>query len=229
MRPVERGADPGGYVKYSAARRPLKGRIGYYCSYCEAPLKNGEVEHILPQKAYPDHKMDWDNFIFACGNCNPSKGNWPRPCDGGRDAAYWPDTDNTACAYEYRRHLPPRVAGNLTAGEQKKAEALLQKTGVDKHPGHSSWSTRDDRWELRMEAWGKAEDARLNLEAQDTLIVRKCIASDAAGTGFWSVWRAVFVSDPDMLRRLNNAFVGTAIDCFDSSTLAPIRGGRGRL
>lgn len=217
MRPVARGPDPGGYTAYGFAYRPLVEAIGRYCSFCEAPIKNGQVEHVLPQDHYSGLALSWDNFLLACLNCNATKGAWPTPALGDRGVAYWPDQDNTARAYEYRKHLPPRAIAHLPDAQRLRAEALLSQTGVDRWPDHPRWSEKDDRWELRLEAWDKAIDALADLGLEDTQIHRKRIALQAAATGFWSVWRAVFAGDTDMLRRLNEAFRGTDPACFDAN------------
>lgn len=232
MRPVKRCADPGGYRTYGLAYRPLVTSIGRYCSYCEAPLKNGQVEHVLPQAAYGSLQLTWDNFLLACLNCNTTKSAWPTPALGGRQAAFWPDRDNTARAYEYRTHLPPRPHPGLPPAARAKAAALLDATGVDRSPLHPKWSQKDDRWELRLEAWDKAVDALDDLRREDALgrdtsTLRKRIAKDASGTGFWSVWRVVFAGDADMLQRFNHEFTGTDPSSFDATAqLVPRPGGQ---
>jgi hypothetical protein len=224
---VERGADPGGYTEYGLAYRPLVGRIGRYCSFCEAPLKNGHVEHALPKDEYPGLVLSWSNFLAACSNCNSTKGVWPTVALGGRAATFWPDVDNTARAFEYPMHLPPRPASTLAPTDQALGNALLVGTGVDRSPAHERWSEKDDRWELRIEVWDHALDCRADLAANDTPILRKRTAELAAARGFWSVWRAVFAADLDMLLRINAAFVGTSPACFDAAAQpVPRPGGR---
>ena len=217
MRPVERGANPGGDVSYGLAYAPLVGRMGRYCSFCEAHLKNGHVEHVLPKDAYPGLVLSWTNFLVACANCNATKGVWPTPALGGRNAFFWPDVDNTARAFEYRLHLPPRAAPALPAADHTLANALLVATGVDRSPTHPAWSEKDDRWELRNEAWEKARECHADLLMEDTSIHRKRVADVAKHCGFWSVWRAVFAADRDMLLRFNSVFVGTSSACFDTN------------
>ena len=80
---------------------------------------------------------------------------------------------------------------------------------------------------MRDTAWLKAQEALSNLTGADTPAHRRTIAAIAAATGFWSVWRAVFSGDPDMLSRLNAAFTGTDPACFDTrSRPVPRSGGR---
>lgn len=44
------------------------------CHYCE-DSKADEVEHILPKDVYPDKCYEWQNYVYACGNCNGPKNN----------------------------------------------------------------------------------------------------------------------------------------------------------
>lgn len=44
------------------------------CNYCEDSVAD-EVEHIKPKDIYPSMVFDWDNYLFACGNCNGPKNN----------------------------------------------------------------------------------------------------------------------------------------------------------
>jgi uncharacterized protein (TIGR02646 family) len=44
------------------------------CMYCEDSCAD-EVEHIHPKHLYPDMTFIWENYLFACGICNPRKNN----------------------------------------------------------------------------------------------------------------------------------------------------------
>lgn len=44
------------------------------CAYCEDSVAD-EVEHIYPKALYPSLCFDWDNYLYACGNCNGPKNN----------------------------------------------------------------------------------------------------------------------------------------------------------
>ena len=44
------------------------------CVYCEDSVAD-EVEHIYPKALYPEKVFDWDNYVYACGNCNGPKNN----------------------------------------------------------------------------------------------------------------------------------------------------------
>jgi uncharacterized protein (TIGR02646 family) len=44
------------------------------CVYCEDSVAD-EVEHIRPKDIYPNFCFRWDNYVYACGNCNGPKNN----------------------------------------------------------------------------------------------------------------------------------------------------------
>ena len=44
------------------------------CVYCEDSVGD-EVEHIFPKDLYPEKVFRWDNYVYACGNCNGPKNN----------------------------------------------------------------------------------------------------------------------------------------------------------
>ena len=44
------------------------------CMFCEDSCSN-EIEHFHPKSIYPEFTFDWDNFLYACGICNPLKNN----------------------------------------------------------------------------------------------------------------------------------------------------------
>ena len=44
------------------------------CVYCEDSVGD-EVEHIHPKDLFPNLCFHWDNYVYACGNCNGPKSN----------------------------------------------------------------------------------------------------------------------------------------------------------
>ncbi|HSK73529.1 MAG TPA: hypothetical protein VK892_17665 [Pyrinomonadaceae bacterium] len=44
------------------------------CAYCEDSVGD-EVEHIRPKSFFPEFCFVWENYVYACGNCNSPKGN----------------------------------------------------------------------------------------------------------------------------------------------------------
>lgn len=43
------------------------------CGYCERECK-GEVDHFRPKSKSPDKVYRWNNWVFACHDCNGAKG-----------------------------------------------------------------------------------------------------------------------------------------------------------
>lgn len=39
------------------------------CVYCETN-EGADIEHIFPKKIYPEKAFSWDNYVWACKNCN---------------------------------------------------------------------------------------------------------------------------------------------------------------
>jgi uncharacterized protein (TIGR02646 family) len=188
--------------------------MGEYCSFCEGKMQASlAVEHILPKIHHPNRALDWDNFLLACVNCNSTKGDEPiTPAD-----YYWPDRDNTARAFAYAADGIVRPAAGLTSAQQQIAQRTIKLTGLDKLPPNSPKAS-DRRWQHRGEAWGRAEEARACLAADDSETTRRLIVRQATAYGYWSIWMTVFAADADMRRRFITAFVGTPASCFDAQT-----------
>ena len=215
MRPVERGTAPREYAEYGDAIGDLENRLGRYCSYCERGLPIGlAVEHMAPRSLYPDREVDWNNFLLGCTNCNSVKGD----ADVADDDTLWPDRHNTMLALAYSRGGFVRLAAGLSSELRRRAQALIELVGLDRHgaPGWSSPARRDQRWRDRESVWSLAERCRASFEAargsDDALAL---VLAAATGYGFFSVWFAVFDQHIDVKLALIDAFPGTATSCFD--------------
>lgn len=216
MRPVEKGASPRRYDEYTHARPDLIGRLGEYCSYCEGRIQSGlAVEHVLPKEHNAALALDWDNFLLACTNCNSVKGDK----NIHMEHCYWPHRDNTSCAFSYQEGGLVKVNPALSSVQQKKAQATLDLTGLQKKAGNLSTAS-DRRWSNRREAWNVAQRSKTRLQSFDTPEMREQIVDNALARGFWSVWMTVFADDADMRRRFIQAFPGTCGACFDDDTNA---------
>lgn len=85
MRPVTRGprplnpdGTPKTYATYGAARRDLIECMGQYCSYCNQKLPASlAIEHVQPKALVPALRLEWDNFLLGCTNCNSTKSDNP--------------------------------------------------------------------------------------------------------------------------------------------------------
>ena len=88
---------------------------------------------------------------------------------------------------------------DLDGDEHRKASALFDLIGL------GGMGTRTDRRRhKRGQAWDQAVEVRNLIDDSRILAVKV-----ALGTGFFSVWMAVFHDDEDMCKRLVGAFPGT--------------------
>ncbi len=239
MRPIIKGSCPKDshgralvFTDYRNAHGELIKRLGQYCSYCEMKIGASlAVEHIQPihtegvSSDIQERKESWDNFLLACTNCNSIKGN----NDVVLDEYFWPHRDNTFLALTYAEGGVITPSAQLSTELKRKARNTITLTGLDRNPLHDSKKS-DRRWENRREVWNIACDAKADLFRHDTSVLRKRIVSEAIGHGFWSVWMRVFQDDPDMCKRLINAFPGTCSDCFDEQkAYLPIQRSTGKI
>ena len=203
MRSVNRGPWPVGddgrrisFANYSHAREPLIDRLGEYCSYCERP-GDLHVEHVVPRSKCSRLKAEWSNFLLGCTNCNGRKSNH----NDARDGYLWPDSDETFNAFLYRSGGRVEVKGKLDDAERSKACALFGLLGLG-----GAGSRTDRRRHKRRKAWDQAVLVRSLVGDEDSRVLAiQC----ALGTGFFSIWMAVFHDDEDMCQRLVDAFPGT--------------------
>ena len=130
-------------------------------------------------------------------NCNSRK--WDR--NNSRLGFMWPDSDDTFGAFLYRSGGRVSVNDRLAQGEHGKASALFGLVGL------GGLGTRTDRRRhKRHQAWEQAVKVRSLINDDNS----QSLAVDVAlGTGFFSVWMAVFHDDEDMRQRLVDAFPGT--------------------
>jgi uncharacterized protein (TIGR02646 family) len=226
MRPVDKGAAPAEYAKYQDAGPDLLGCIGDYCSYCERQIETHlAVDHVQPKSLVPELQNSWSNFVLACVHCNSSKG------DTAVNLAdfCWPDCDNTLLALHYARggivHPNPNMPGRI----KNMAQSTIELVGLDKDPGNPDINHRptqsDRRWLRRQQAWELAEIYCERLKSNNSPEVRELIVDNAISRGMFSIWWTVFADDVDMRRRLREAFVGTANNCFNANEELQARAG----
>lgn len=216
MRPVTRINARRAYTKYQEAIGDLEDCFGCYCSYCERRFPAClAVEHVSPKSLDPARETDWTNFLLGCVNCNSSKGATPT-----NDQDFlWPDKDNTLKAIDYKAGGLVEPLSTLASQVKAKAVALIELTGLDRHPGQPSDkqpTDRDKRYVEREEKWKLAQLKREALRRNDNIDFREALVDLAKQSGFFGIWMAAFHDDSDMRRRLVEAFVGTARDCFEA-------------
>jgi len=207
---------PAVYAKYQDAIGDLEACFGHYCSYCERRFPALlAVEHVSPKISDAARETDWTNFLLGCVNCNSVKGDTPT-----NDQDFlWPDKDNTLKAIEYKQGGLVQPLPNLDPAIATRATALIELVGLDRHPGQPSAkqpTDRDRRYMEREQKWQLARLMRTKLASNDNIDFRETIVFLAVESGFFSIWIAAFHDDPEMRRRLVEAHVGTARDCFEA-------------
>lgn len=225
MRPIRRGSSPrqADFTNYREALPDLVGRLGMYCSYCERRIPTQlAVEHIQPKGLPASQALQgrWENFLLACVNCNSIKKDKPVSLAD----VLLPDRDNTLAAYLYSADGEIEMSSHLSARAQQHASATLALVGLDQRSQNIADANGRlialDRVKQRMEAWLVANRARELLSLQPgSAAVAEAVVLLARATGFFSIWMEVFRAEPEMRRRLIDAFPGTrGSGCFDPQT-----------
>ena len=212
MRPINKGKNNKKFKKYPDAKPDLTERLGNYCSYCEMRLPASlAVEHVQPKVIHPELRLEWDNFLLGCTNCNSTKGDSKIKVE----EYLWPDKDNTFLAFVYNEGGRITVNSKLDEKQRKCAQSILDLVGLQKQPGVIGLKNTDYRWRDRKEQWDAATRAFERLKNNDTKALREQIVETAYGGGHWSIWMTVFKNDGDMLKRFIDKFPGTSMECFD--------------
>lgn len=172
-----------------------------------------QLEHVRCKGENTDLARNWYNFLFACGNCNPTKGTRVSSVHDLR-SVLWPHKDSTYRAFTYSAagFVAVNPAASILA--QRKAAALAELVGLFKRPGNGLTVSQlrdatDIRYQLRSEAWEKAVEMRRDLLGEPSPLAKKLLVELAAATGFWSCWFTVFRHDRDVLNGLVSGFLGT--------------------
>jgi uncharacterized protein (TIGR02646 family) len=206
MRPVDKGNAPKIYSDYKLARPDLAGVIGYYCSYCEMPVKNMiEVEHVHPQ-ANGGNVTDWNNFLLSCKYCNNAKLNHNQ----NRNGYLWPDQDNTDLAFDYSEQSVIESKSGLTANQKLYADDTIELIRLNRIPGRAPEPTpADTRWVSRQDAWGEAKKSLNRWNQSPTPVMAEQIAGSAKGFGHYSIWLTVFRGVNIVCAEIEAVFIGT--------------------
>lgn len=238
MRPLDKGPwpddpkNPGTpliFKDYSWAKRFLIKQLGCYCSYCEQRIcSNLAIEHVQPKSLLPALKLDWDNFLLGCVNCNSVKLNKPIVLTD----YFWPDLSNTLLAYTYDNTGIVKPNPALNPVQSAKARAMIELVGLDKKtPAPHTvayYKASDLRHENRIKAWLLANDylGKYRVAVPPVrLFMMECILTIVLSDGFWSVWMTVFNKVPEITNTLINGYPGTATNCFDAASTPINRNG----
>ncbi len=222
MRPVNKGKAHKQYKNYKDARPDLAEKLGWYCSYCEMPVKNMiEVEHVIPTNK-GGNELDWKNFLLSCRYCNGVK----LDRNTSRKGYFWPDTDNTFLAFSQANLIEPN--NQLTSLQKAIAQETIDLMGLNRYPGAINKPTEaDTRWRSRDETWGHAVRALDRWQKLPHPLMLQQIIDTAKGKGHFSIWMEVFKNEVKVKQALVNAFTGTAKNCFVKGN--PVSRPRGNL
>ncbi len=213
MRPVDKTRYTTNQVEYNPygdAKPDLIAAIGKFCSYCEREGFSSalDVEHIEDKDAHPDKKFLWDNFLLACKNCNSIKGT--KEIDFPN--IILPHLQNTFSPFEYLESGLIKIKDEVVEPSRSRVVALVELVGLDRRPGHPRYSTKDDRWQERKQAW------ELSQKYRQKYIAGKCdietIIDLSLTNGFWSIWMSTFEDFLEVQRELIDSFQGTRLELF---------------
>lgn len=222
------------YTDWKNAKQELVNEIGTFCSYCEKYNSSSalHVEHIHGRKCkdanghliYDHLKGRWDNFLLACVNCNAVKKNK----DIAVLAPYLPHSNNLLHYIEILNGGFIRIKPSVAGIERTRTKAFIDLIGLDRIPGHSEYSNRDDRWDCRLKVFHIAERqlAKYIKPVSETDI--ETIIDLARTNGYFSIWFTVSNEYKEVKEALVKGinllipFPGTDQHSFDNhySTLA---------
>lgn len=213
MRPVDKTRYTTNQVEYNPygdAKPYLIAAIGKFCSYCEREGFSSalDVEHIEDKDAHPDKKFLWDNFLLACKNCNSIKGT--KEIDFPN--IILPHLQNTFSPFEYLESGLIKIKDEVVEPSRSRVVALVKLVGLDRRPGHPRYSTKDDRWQERKQAWELSQKYKQKYIAGNCDI--ETIVDLSLSYGFWSIWMNAFEGYPEVQRALVDNFRGTRLNFF---------------
>ena len=182
-----------------------------------APLSTSSPKSIVPNL-----RLEWENFLLACQNCNSTKGDTNINADN-INTYVWPDTDDTYHLIEYDAVTAmPRPAANLPQDLAEKVQRLISLVGLDKPQpkvGTVAYNKcADRRVESRFQVLDLARQYHKILlttpegKDRDTLIDAMIDLSKAYG--HWSIWMHTFEDIPEVRTKLLDSLPGTRKDCF---------------
>lgn len=236
MRPINRGNIPtlaNGLPKtvsnYRSWRADLIDRLGFYCCFCNMPLKDSpQVEHVIAQDIDDMKALNWDNMLLACGPCNRTKS--ATPCPPGTH--YLPQYHNTHLAFEYFvsatiiNGQPSAFVRHIGVGcDAVKANNTITLCALDRDTTRTISQATDLRWKYRSEAilksliWRQEYDDWAHSNLPGFINLLRTIVQES---GFWSIWYHTFSDVPAIRKMLVEDFPGTDRGCFNPTTFLPV-------
>lgn len=201
------------YKPWGKSKIDLIKEIGSFCSFCEKKVNRSSlhIEHLYGRNVkdsdgnliYAHLKYQWDNFLLACCNCNSVKGNK----DISISNPFLPHLNNLVHFIEIGSGGIMKIK-NAVAGEKlKRTLSFIELVGLDREPSHPRFSSGDDRWESRLEAWDLAERQFIKYIANPKQTDLEIIITLAREKGFFSVWYYKFFDQKEVIDALINGVV----------------------
>lgn len=236
MRPIDKGGIPttvDGEVKtvrdYKQWRAYLIDRIGFYCCYCNIPLKDSpQVEHVIAQDIDPLKALDWENMLLACGPCNRTKS--AQSCPPATH--YLPQYHNTHLGFIYfissdriNNHSSAFARPANGTCDMEKSYNTINLCGLDRDTTRDVRTATDLRWKYRSEAllkariWRNEFNSWANVALERFMVLLKTMVEE---TGFWSIWYKEFEDIFEIRKMLVTEIIGTDLGSFDEINFTPI-------
>jgi hypothetical protein len=147
---------------------------------------------------YEHLQFRWDNFLLGCVICNSIKGNK----DVNAIGAFMPHINNLLCFIEIEEGGLIKIKENLSTADQAGAINYIELIGLDRVPGHPSYSDKDDRWDTRLKVYDIAKRQFEKFTATPSLTDIENIVELARTNGFFSIWYYIFKGVNEVLRVL---------------------------
>jgi hypothetical protein len=241
MRPIQKPACPmvGGVDKsvtdYHYWKSDLENAIGMFCSYCGMRLTNSpQVEHVVPQNPMTGNPLGnplaWDNVVFSCAPCNGSNGKSNKNYNEVQH--YIPEKHNTLLPFKYSLHstlghITIEIADGLLPSQQIKANdtiGVFNLQNIDIRENKFDFRS-SERWQAKKSAdaaYGNFMMAKIS-STFNAEIASSNVATLAVSSGFFQLWVAVFINEPEVLKKLIHPdfHPGTHQQSFDAATGKP--------
>lgn len=223
MRPINQGNKP---QKAVAVHRDyfdnMKGNIGCFCSYCERPLPNSElqVEHIRSRSTNREYLLCWNNLLLSCFTCNSHKEKSEKKEENINDLNVgdyaFPHIYDTYHLIDYPSPTyMPVCSKDAEANYRPKVEKLLQLLHLsnDTNLTEAELLQENEIPSYRIKVGEEAEELKrdlgINYTEEQIECTKKKIKRCIESKGFWSIWMKYFEDIDEIKLMLLDLIPGT--------------------
>ncbi len=231
MRPINKGDKPNTRVgQYREYYKLLVSQIGNYCSYCERPLPDSElnVEHIRPKSTNKEYELCWDNLLLSCFTCNTRKDHCESAIKDVNDLNYdeyaFPHIYDTYHLIDYPSPTyMPEFSANGDRKYQSQVEKLLHLIQLDNADNMTEAQLLDENEISKFRIFAGQEAAELKKDLgkvyneEKLEATKKKIKREIEKLGFWSIWMKAFEDVAPIKAYLLSLIPGTEVEYFDDS------------